>query len=188
MLASTTLRWTLSSLGCSAIVLFAASPTDTSAPPQSPLESPPKTAAPLAATADEEPPTPVHPPVVKLSEAEVAEALKIMKQLDDDPLVGTLMEYPPAARKSTAQAELPTGKPAAETPEGPVELLRQTARRVDGLAHRLEADDLYESADQLRASADRLRRQARRIRQNEPQPEPSSPVFTRRPSRRFPRR
>ena len=187
MLASTTLRWTLSSLGCSAIVLFAASPTDTSPPPQSPPESRPKTAAPLAATADEEPPTPVRP-VVKLSEAEVAEALKIMKQLDDDPLVGTLMEYPPAARKSTAQAELPTRKPAAETPEGPVELLRETARRVDGLAHRLEGDDLYESADQLRASADRLRRQARRIRQNEPQPEPSSPVFTRRPSRRFPRR
>ena len=181
MLMSAILRCTLLILGCSAIVLFGATPTDRSSPPKS--ASPPTLPVPV-----ELPTSDARHSVVKLSEAEVAEALKIMKQLDDNPLAGTLMDQPPAAGSSTEPVEPPPEKSTTKTPAQPVDLLREIAGRVDAMANRLEAEDLYEGADQLRGAADRLRRQARRIRQTEPQPDSASPVFTRRPSRRFPRR
>ena len=101
MLTPAMLRWTLLSLGCSAIVLLGASPTDRSPPHGLPAESPPKAGLPLADAAPEKSPrSDVRHSVVKLSEAEVVEALKIMKQLDDNPLAGTLMDQPLAARST----------------------------------------------------------------------------------------
>ena len=195
MLTSATLRWSLLSLGCSAIVLFGATPTNRSSPGVSPAQPPPQAAGPLAAPADELPPPAVRRSVVKLSEAEVVEALKIMKQLDDNPLAGTLMDRPlPGSSTARVEKQPQTLRETSQeksmaTPAGrPVDLLREIAGRVDALANRLEAEDLYEGADQLRSTADRLRRQARRIRCGKPQPEPVSPVFSRRQSRRFPRR
>ena len=77
MLSSAMFRWTLMSLGCSAIVLFGATPTDRSPPPDSPAQSLSKAASPLVAPTHEEPPvSDARRSVVKLSEAEVAEALK----------------------------------------------------------------------------------------------------------------
>ena len=168
MFTSAMLRWSLMCLGCWAIVLLGATPTDRSPPQASSAKTSPTAAGPLADPAPEEPPASgARQSVVRLSEAEVAEALKIMKQLGDNPLAGTLMDQPLAAGSSTARVDGSAEQTPGKTPSQPVELLREIAGRVDAMANQLEAEDLYAAADQLRKAADRLRRNARRIRQSE---------------------
>jgi hypothetical protein len=184
---STTLRWSLMGFGCWGIVLLGAAPTDRGPSQPLPAQSPAKAEPALAEAAQNPSPASGAPPsVVKLSEAEMVDALSLMKQLGDNPLAGTLMDQPPLVGPSVAIDPTPEISPA-QTPGSPIDLLREIAQQVDSMANQLEAEDLYTSADRLRTAADRLRHDARRIRQSEPRPNTPAPAFTRRPSRRFPR-
>ena len=188
MLSVATLRWSALCLGFPAIVLLGATPTDRTAAPSLPLAAapPPLFAAPSIdpPPADQPPHTPERRSVVELSEAEVAEALKIMKRLDHDILAGTLMEHPVKVEPQPSVSVRSTQR---------VELLREVASRVDALANRLESADLYQAADQLRREADALRRRARRLRPPEIRPSQIEPdgqptVISRRRNRRNRRR